>query len=58
MTPDDAEKLSVLSLQVVAHLNQSNEFVRDKDTKAEWDEYRHAVGKAMAAVSLDLAEPL
>jgi hypothetical protein len=55
---EEAEQLSVLLLQVVGRLDQSAAFVRDKESKAVWDEYRQAVGRAMAAVSLDLAEPL
>ena len=58
MTRVDAEALSILLLQVVGRLDQSAAFVRDKETRAVWDEYRHAVGRAMAAVGFDLAEPL
>ena len=58
MNREDAEALSILLLQLVGHLDQSAAFVRDKECKVVWDEYRHAVGRAMAAVSLDLAEPL
>jgi len=58
MNREEAEALSILLLQVVGRLDQSAAFVRDKESKAIWAEYRHAVGRAMAAVSLDLAEPL
>ena len=58
MTKEEAEILSIALLQIVGRLDQSAAFVRDKDDKASWDRYRHAVGRAMAAVSLDLAEPL
>ena len=58
MTTEDAEKLSVALLQVVGTLNETASFARDKDSKAHWDIYRQAVGRAMAAVGLDLLEPL
>ena len=58
MDRQEAEVLSILLLQVIGRLDQSAAFVRDKETKENWDAYRHAVGRAMAAVSLDLAEPL
>ena len=58
MNREDAEALSILFLQIASRLDQSAAFVRDKETKENWDKYRHAVGHVMAAVSLDLAEPL
>jgi hypothetical protein len=58
MTEEEAESLSIALLQIVGRLDQSAAFVQDKDDKASWDRYRQAVGRAMAAVSLDLAEPL
>jgi len=58
MTEDEAEELSILLMQVVGKLNQSNDFVRDKDSKENWDKYRQAVGKAMAEIFLELEEPL
>ena len=58
MTKEEAESLSVVLLQIVGRLDQTAAFVRDKEDKASWDKYRQAVGRAMAAVSLDLAEPL
>jgi hypothetical protein len=58
MTKEEAEKLSIALLQVFSRLDQSASFVRDKDDKASWDRYRHAVGQAMGVVSLDLLEPL
>ncbi|MCF7223819.1 hypothetical protein [Marilutibacter chinensis] len=58
MTKEEAESLSIALLQIVSRLDQSAAFVQDKDNKASWDKYQHAVGRAMAAVSLDLAEPL
>ena len=58
MTKEDAEKLSVALLQVVGTLNETASFVRERDSQANWDIYRQAVGRAMAAVGLDLSEPL
>jgi hypothetical protein len=58
MTREDAEKLSVALMQVMGRLDETASFVRDKGDKSYWDQYRHAVGGAMATVALDLAEPL
>lgn len=58
MNKEEAEILSVLLLQLVAKLDQSAAFVRDKDTKENWDKYRQAVGKAMGEICLELEEPL
>jgi hypothetical protein len=58
MNRDEAEKLSILLLQLVAKLDQSAAFVRDKDTKEDWDKYRQAVGRAMGEICLELEEPL
>ena len=44
MDREEAEALSILLLQVIGRLDQSASYVRDKETKANWDEYRHAVG--------------
>lgn len=58
MTEQEAEKLSIVLMQVVELLDQSAAFVKDKDSKKNWDIYRHAVGKAMGEVCLELEEPL
>ena len=58
MTEDEAERLSILLLQVVAKLDQSAAYVQDKDSSEEWIRYRTAVGKAMGEICLELAEPL
>jgi len=58
MNRDEAEQLSVLYLQIIGKLNQSAEFVRDKDTKENWKNYCLAVGKAMGAIISELEEPL
>lgn len=58
MTEEEAEKLSILLLQVVAKLDQSAAYVQDKDSKEEWDKYREAVGRAMGEICLELEEPL
>ena len=58
MTRDEAEKLSLALLKTVGLLDETAAYVKDHDDKANWDKYRHAVGRAMATVSLDLAEPI
>jgi len=58
VTRDEAEKLNVLLFQILAKLDESAAFVRDRDTDEHWQTYRRSVGKAMADVALDLAEPL
>jgi len=58
MTEEDAEKLSILLLQIVAKLDQSASFVKSKNSKEHWDKYRRAVGRAMGEVCLELEEPL
>jgi hypothetical protein len=55
VTHDEAEKLNTLFLQMVARLDESAAFVRDKDDEANWRLYRRALGKAMAEV-FELAE--
>jgi hypothetical protein len=58
MNEEEAEQLSILLMQIVAKLDQSAAFVKDKDSKEEWDAYRQAVGRAMAEICLELEEPL
>ena len=58
MTSVEAEELSIALLRVMGLLNESAAFVKDKDSKENWDAYRGAVGKAMGEVALELAEPL
>ncbi len=58
MTEQDAEKLSITLLKIVALLDQTAAFVRDKDNKQNWDIYCRAVGRAMGEVCLELEEPL
>lgn len=58
MTEQEAEELSTALLRVSGLLNQSAAFVRDKDSKENWDIYRKAVGRAMGEVYLELADPL
>ena len=45
-------------MQIVAKLDQSATFVKDKDSTEDWDKYRRAVGKAMGEIYLELEEPL
>jgi len=58
MTEQEAEKLSIALMQVVALLDQTAAYVKDKDSKEDWDKYRRAVGRAMGEVCLELEEPL
>lgn len=55
MTRDEAERLSILFLQIVGRLNETAAFVRDKSDEATWHAYRRAVGRAMAGM-FDLEE--
>jgi hypothetical protein len=57
MTREEAERLSIVFLQIAGRLNETAAFVRDKDDEARWHEYRRAVGKAMAEV-FELGEQL
>lgn len=57
MTREEAERLNVALLQIAGRLNETAAFVRDKDDKASWHEYRQAVGRAMAEV-FELGERL
>lgn len=58
MTEQEAEKLSIALMQVVALLDQTAAYVKVKDSKENWDSYRRAVGRAMGEVCLELEEPL
>jgi hypothetical protein len=58
LTEQEAEKLSIALMQVVSLLNQTAAFVKDKDTKENWEIYRKAVGRAMGEVCLELEDPL
>jgi len=58
MNRDEAEQLSVLLMQLVAKLDQSAAFVKDKDSKENWRSYCQAVGRAMGEICLELEEPL
>jgi hypothetical protein len=50
VTREEAERLSVVFLQIAARLDETAAFVQDKDDEARWHQYRQAVGKAMAEV--------
>lgn len=58
MNEEEAERLSILLMQIVASLDQSAAFVKDKDSKEHWEKYRIAAGKAMGEIYLELEEPL
>lgn len=58
VTKEEAEKLSIVLMQIVGLLDQTAAFVRDKDDEESWHQYRRALGKVMASVMFDLEEPL
>ncbi len=58
LTENEAEQLSIVLMQIVAKLNESAAFVKDKDSEVHWDSYRRAVGRAMGEICLELEEPL
>lgn len=57
MTNEEAERLSVVFLQIAGRLNETAAFVRDRDDDESWRIYRRAVGKALAEV-FELGERL
>jgi hypothetical protein len=58
MTPEVAEKLSILTIQLIAQLDQSVAFVRDHCTTDEFDAYRRTVGRLIAEIDLGIAEKI
>jgi hypothetical protein len=57
VTNEEAERLSVVFLQIAGRLNETAAFVRDRDDDECWRTYRQAVGKALAEV-FELGERL
>jgi hypothetical protein len=57
VTNEEAERLSVVFLQIAGRLNETAAFVRDRDDDESWRTYRQAVGKALAEV-FELGERL
>lgn len=57
VTKDEAERLSVVFLQIAGRLNEVAAFVRDKDDEANGQDYRLAIGRAVAEV-FELGERL
>ena len=45
MSPDDAERLNVLLLQLQAKLSESVGFVRDHDSAKSFESYRRVVAE-------------
>ena len=58
MNKKEAEKLSILLMQVQARLNESVAYVRDVDSKEEFEKYSGAVGQVMGTLYLDIEEKL
>ncbi|WNC72221.1 hypothetical protein RGQ13_19175 [Thalassotalea psychrophila] len=50
MTNDDAQKLSILMLQINALMDQSTAFVQDKYSEEEFHKYRLQAGEVMGPV--------
>ena len=47
---DDAEKISILMMQINANIDQSVALVKDKSSEDEFVEYRQMAGQAMGRV--------
>lgn len=58
MSPDDAERLNVLLLQIQAKLGQSAAFIRDLDSTKSSESYQRVVAEIMATIQLDIQERL
>ncbi|MCG7200223.1 hypothetical protein MD273_10860 [Marinobacter pelagius] len=58
MNKDDAEKLSILLMQVSGKLDQSVRFVMDHDSKENFEKYRQRIGKVMGELFLEVLQPL
>jgi len=58
MTKDDAEKLSILMMQINSMMNDSVAFVRDNDKDEIFDGYARTAGKIMGSLFLDIEEKL
>lgn len=58
MSPEDAERLNVLLLQIQAKLSQSVGFIRDRDSTKSFESYQRVVAEIMATVQLDIQERL
>ena len=58
MSPEDAEQLNVLLLQIQAKLSESVGFIRDRDSTKSFESYRRVVAGILATVQLDVQERL
>jgi hypothetical protein len=58
MTRDEAERLSILFLQIAGLMDQSAAFVQDKDDEVNWHQYRRALGEVMGRILTDIEMPL
>jgi hypothetical protein len=58
MSPEDAERLNVLLLQIQAKLSESVGYIRDRDSTKSFESYRRVVAGILATVQLDVQERL
>jgi hypothetical protein len=58
MDREVGERLSILMLRTVAHLDQSTAYVRDTCSKEEFESYRQAIGRIMGSIYLDVEEKI
>ena len=58
MSPDDAERLNVLLLQIQAKLSESVGFIRDHDSIKSSESYGRVVAEILATLQLDIQERL
>ena len=58
MTKNEAEKLSVLLVQVAAKLDESVAYVKDKDTEDHFKSFRRDIALVMACLYNELKAPL
>ena len=58
MNKEDAEKLSLLMMQLSSKLDQSVAFVIDKELEEMFDNYKLTVGKIMGSLYLDIEEKI
>jgi hypothetical protein len=53
-----AEKLSILMMQINAQLDDSVAYVRDTESKEDFESYRDIIARVMASLYLDVEEKL
>ncbi len=58
MSPEDAERLNVLLLQIQEKLSESVGFIRERDSTKSFESYRRVVAEISATLLLDIQERL